>query len=253
MQPLDEHQGSRVEPGDNPRTPGWRRLLWPPDLIAGILLLAAFFDWISGNAVHALFLGCVGIILGRETLQRRRAARVPLDEDPAIAEADDPSEGGIGGTLLVGGDGRVTVDESAERSHAGVAGARYRVALFALGGIVYAVVVASFARYSWPATLAVASLGAAVVAAGWEGPRESRSARARLPRRGAIAWAAVLIAGALWELSALLLQPTLTTDSLTHPTISVLTDPLLATYAGRAVVLLLWLAAGWYLMQRGDE
>ncbi|MGZ4150540.1 MAG: hypothetical protein ACXVQJ_10895 [Actinomycetota bacterium] len=38
--------------------------------------------------------------------------------------------------------------------------------------------------------------------------------------------------------------------STAHPTLSVLTDPLLASYAGRTLFLLAWLATGWYLLER---
>jgi hypothetical protein len=72
----------------------------------------------------------------------------------------------------------------------------------------------------------------------------------RLPVAGTLAWLAVLVAGCLWELSALLQQPSLTTDSSAHPTISTLTDPLLAASPGRSVVLLAWVAFGWYLVER---
>jgi hypothetical protein len=67
---------------------------------------------------------------------------------------------------------------------------------------------------------------------------------------GTLAWVVVLVAGCLWELGALLQQPSLTTDSYSHPTISTLTDPLLAAAPGRAVLLLGWLAFGWYLVER---
>ena len=67
---------------------------------------------------------------------------------------------------------------------------------------------------------------------------------------GTLAWVAVLVAGCLWELGALLQQPSLTTDSYSHPTVSTLTDPVLANSPGRAVVLLGWLALGWYLVER---
>jgi hypothetical protein len=60
----------------------------------------------------------------------------------------------------------------------------------------------------------------------------------------------VFVALALWELSALLLQPSLTTGSWAHPTISVLMDPILATHLGRSIVLSLWLASGGFLLQR---
>ena len=245
--PRDKRDARRV-------TREWRRLLWPPDPIVGILLLAAVFDWISGNPVHALFLGVVGLALGRETLRRRRARDLAPPLTVPAADDDGPGLGGTsGGAMLIGGGGTISLSDSAHQSRADqAAGAGYRTAFFAVGGIVYAVVVASFSRYSWPATVAVATLGAVVVAWGWEGPPEVRTSRPKLPRRGVFAWAAVFVGGALWELSALLMQPTLTTDSPTHPTISVLSDPLLASYAGRTIALLLWLAAGWYLVRQGD-
>ena len=67
---------------------------------------------------------------------------------------------------------------------------------------------------------------------------------------GTLAWLAVLVAGCLWELSALLQQPSLTADSYAHPTVSTLTDALLATSPGRSVILLAWVTFGWYLVER---
>ena len=63
-----------------------------------------------------------------------------------------------------------------------------------------------------------------------------------------MAWAAVFVTLGLWELTQLLLQPTLTTDSYAHPTISVLSDPVLATHPGRSIALFVWLALGWFLV-----
>ncbi len=253
--PIRQHRprGDRVEE----RPPfWWLRPFWPPDPITGVLLLAATFDWLSGNPVHALFLGIIGLALGRERWRNRRARGaassviLPADEEDGRGLSSTSS-----GTVRVAGSGAVLLGESGEDSHAvPAAGAGYRAAFFAVGGIVYALVVGSFARYSWPATIAVASLGAAVVAWGWEAPAdEAPSSPPKLPRRGALAWAAVFVAGGLWELTALLMQPTLTTDSYTHPTISVLSDPVLATHGGRAIVLLVWLAGGWYLIRRGTR
>jgi hypothetical protein len=54
----------------------------------------------------------------------------------------------------------------------------------------------------------------------------------------------------LWELTQLLLQPSLTTDSWRHPTISVLSDPILASHPGRTIGLILWLLFGWFLLDR---
>ncbi|HEX7266421.1 MAG TPA: hypothetical protein VF256_03240, partial [Streptosporangiaceae bacterium] len=60
----------------------------------------------------------------------------------------------------------------------------------------------------------------------------------------------VLVAGCLWELLSLLEQPTLTTSSYAHPTISTLTDPVLGSWAGRSAVLAGWLGLGWFLAER---
>jgi hypothetical protein len=119
-----------------------------------------------------------------------------------------------------------------------------------LAGVVYAVLVAGFVRYSLPATLAVWAPAAAGVTLAWRRPETDRPDPAPVPAAGAAAWAVVFVALALWELAALLLQPSLTTNSWAHPTISVLLDPVLATHLGRAVVLSLWLASGWWLLRR---
>ena len=127
-----------------------------------------------------------------------------------------------------------------------------RPALLAAGlaGVVYAVVVGSFSRYSWPATVAVAGLGAVVVAIGWRSPRHARPAPPRPPLAGLALWGAVFVAACLWELWSLLEQPNLATSSYAHPTISTLTDPMLSTWAGRSIVLAAWLALGWFLVER---
>jgi hypothetical protein len=130
---------------------------------------------------------------------------------------------------------------------------RRRPALLAAGlagGVLYAVVVGSFSRYSWPATLAVAGLGAAVVAVGWRGPRRTRPAPPRPPLTGLVLWGVLAVACCLWELWSLLEQPNLATSSYAHPTISTLTDPVLSTWAGRSVVLAAWLGLGWFLVER---
>jgi len=85
---------------------------------------------------------------------------------------------------------------------------------------------------------------------GWHGPVRARPDGGRLPVAGTLAWLVVLVAGCLWELSALIQQPSLTTDSYAHPTISTLTDPLLATSPGRMLILFAWVAFGWYLVER---
>jgi hypothetical protein len=130
---------------------------------------------------------------------------------------------------------------------------RRRPALLAAGlagGVLYAVVVGSFSRYSWPATVAVAGLGTVVVAIGWRGPRHTRPAPPRPPLTGLVLWGVLAVACCLWELWSLLEQPNLATSSYAHPTISTLTDPVLSTWAGRSVVLAAWLGLGWFLVER---
>jgi hypothetical protein len=134
------------------------------------------------------------------------------------------------------------------------AGARRRgpalLAAWLAGGVLYAVVVGSFSRYSWPATVPVAGLGAAVVAVGWRGPRHPRPAPPRPPAVGLALWGAVFVAACLWELWSLLEQPNLATSSYAHPTISTLTDPVLSTWAGRSIMLAAWLGLGWFLVEQ---
>jgi len=48
----------------------------------------------------------------------------------------------------------------------------------------------------------------------------------------------------------LLQQPTLIASSYTHPTVSTLTDPVLAGWGGRSLLLAVWLLFGWFLVER---
>jgi lysylphosphatidylglycerol synthetase-like protein (DUF2156 family) len=188
--------------------------------VVWMLLAIAFFTSISGKPVDGVLMLIVAAGLAWDA--GRRALRHPeTEEAPAPARTD----------RLPG---------------------RRRFAVIALlaGAVAYAGVVGSFSRYSWPATAGIIGLGTVVVLIGWHGPVRARPDGTRLPAPGALAWLAVLVAGCLWELSALLKQPSLTTDSYAHPTISTLTDQLLATSPGRSAVLLAWVAFGWYLVER---
>jgi hypothetical protein len=114
--------------------------------------------------------------------------------------------------------------------------------------LLYAILIGEFGRYSWPATLAVLAPATTGLLLGWGGPLVERPAPDPPQGRGGVAWTAVFVSLGLWELAALLLQPSLTTDSYAHPTISVLTDPILASHLGRSVALFLWLGLGWFLV-----
>jgi hypothetical protein len=54
---------------------------------------------------------------------------------------------------------------------------------------------------------------------------------------------------ALWELAALLFQPSLTVNVYAHPTASTLLHPVLSHHVGRSIALGVWLAIGWFLVE----
>ncbi len=191
-----------------------RRLATFRDPVVPILILAGVFDWLSGNAIHSLLLFAVAVALVRDAAvsnTRNDIRRTSTRGFPAPPP-----------WLLV------------------------------MVGLLYAVLIGEFGRYSWPATVAVIAPAGAGLVFAWHRPlRPARTPRPIRPaaRAGALAWAGLFITLGLWELSALLLQPTLTTDSYAHPTISVLTDPVLATHLGRSIALFAWLATGWFLVE----
>src|SRR5205823_7023181 len=83
----------------------------------------------------------------------------------------------------------------------------------------YVVLVGGFGRYSWPATVAVLCPAAGVLLIAWRGNLNKSAGSRKLDPIGALAWASVFVALAIWELTELLLQPSLRTDSYAHPTI----------------------------------
>jgi len=220
-----------------------------------ILLAIAFFTAISGKPLDGVLMLVVAVGLAWDAGRRARSRppaprRVPA---PGRSPTDASSPAGVAeigrsaradhGQLATARAPAVTAPAGALRRW--VAGAALLVA-----GVLYARVVGTFSRYSWPATAAVVSLGVVVVLIGWHGPLRVRPSRGRLPVVGTALWAVVLVLGCLWELAALLRQPSLTATSYAHPTISALTDPVLASSGGRSAVLAVWLAIGWYLVRR---
>jgi len=182
-----------------------------PDTVVIILVLAGFFDMISGNPIiHGVVLfAAAGAIVG-DAIARRGAGQ----------QLRKPA-------------------------------ARPRTSLYVVGIMIgYAVVVGEFTRYSWPASIAVAIPAVGAVAYAWRTSPPKRPEAEQVGVFGAIVWASVFIALGVWELAALLLQPTLIIESYDHPTISAVMDPILVSHAARSVFLLLWLAVGWYLVDR---
>jgi len=180
------------------------------DPIIGILLLAGIFDWLSGNAIHSVLLFTAALALAWDAIV------------PHPIEGTGPA-----------------VPVPTRLGPIPVAGA-----------LAYSVIIGGFGRYSWTTTIAVIVPAGAALALAWRRRGHAGPGPKRLDPVGEVAWASVFVALALWELTQLLLQPSLTTDSYAHPTISVLTDPVLTTHPGRSIVLFLWLALGWFLLQR---
>lgn len=190
-----------------------------------ILLLIAFFSAISGKPLDGLLMLLVAAGLAWDAGQRSREAGGQPPATKAAPAGDQPPPP-----------------------------SRRRRAVLAVtwlaSGALYAAVVGSFSRYSWPATAGVVALGAIVVLIGWPGPLRPRPDPGRLPLPGTALWGGLLVAAGLWELGALVQQPGLTVSSAAHPTISTLTDPLLGSHGGRTVALALWLLLGWFLVER---
>lgn len=188
------------------------RLMW-------ILGLAAFFDGISDNWIHAVLLGSVAVAVGRDAARQARGipspAAVPLLGPRSAPSRDRWVELGVLVVLAA-----------------------------------YAITAGLFDRYSWPATAAILLPASAVLVVGWQGPLRPAPLPDPPDRVGIRSWAALFVAAGLWELSALLQQPSLMVSSEAHPTISFLMDPVLATHLGRSIALAVWLGAGWWLLTR---
>jgi hypothetical protein len=209
-----------------------------------VLLLIALCTAISGKPLDGVLMLTVATLLVFDAARTR--LRGPVLATPAILgdPANRPDRAAD----------TSPADQSSRTYRTGPRIASRRRALPALAGIVtaalYAGFVGSFSRFSWPATVAVVAVGCLVVATGWQGPLRYRPALTGTAQRRSWPWAVIVIVGGIWELSSLLQQPHLTTDSYAHPTISALTDPLLVSHPGRSAVLALWLLTGWYLVGR---
>jgi hypothetical protein len=185
-------------------------------IIVAIFVLAGIFEVLSGAVAHGAVLFAVGGLLSWDAVHRRH-------QEPDPSPAESPVE-----PLL-----------------------RPRVTpVMVFAGLAYAGLVGTFGRYTWPLTVSVVGPGAAGVVVAWRRPTHQATEPLGLDPWGTVSWVAVFLALALWELAALLLQPSLTTPSAAHPTISTLTDPVLASHLGRSITLSLWLVFGWLLLER---
>lgn len=202
--------------------------------IVAILLLISLFTLLSGKPLDALLLATVATALAWDAgLHSRRIAAKTIMAPAALADTPAQARTEPGAWRLRSRPPRVRL-----------------VAIGSAAAVIYALTVGSFTRYSWPATAGVVGLGASAVVVGWGGPTRQRQVPAKFARIGAFTWGTLFVAASLWELAALLMQPNIETSSYAHPTISTLTDPLLASAPGRTIALLGWIALGAYLVER---
>ena len=202
--------------------------------IVAILVLISFFTVLSGKPLDGLLLVTVAMALVWDAgMNSRQAARREVAVPAAPAGASAPTLAQQGAWRLRSRPPRLRL-----------------VAVGSAAAVLYALTVGSFTRYSWPATAGVVSIGAGVVVVGWGGPTRQRQVPAKFTRIGAFTWGMLFIGASLWELTALLMQPSIETSSYAHPTISTLTDPLLGSAPGRFAALLAWIALGAYLVER---
>jgi hypothetical protein len=132
---------------------------------------------------------------------------------------------------------------------------RQRV-LVAGGFALYSIIAGQWQLDTWPMRTAmiIPGLAFAVILA-VRPPVEPASAPLPQGRgaseigKGWIVWAALAVAIALWELTSFLQQPNPIDDSYAHPTISAIVEPRLDSWWGRAIFLLLWVSAGFWLLR----
>lgn len=106
----------------------------------------------------------------------------------------------------------------------------------------YALLAAVCRPLTWPAVAAVLLPGAVL---GWLILRRRPSRAAPVAPRGAAVWIVLGIVATLGELALFVWG-----NDAARPTLSMLSDPLLATYPGRVAGYTLWLGAGVWLAGR---
>jgi hypothetical protein len=181
--------------------------------VAVVLTLAGVVDVVTGDpAAHGIALVVVAALVAAEQVRERHVDERALAGRRAVFRVSTP---------------------------------------LAIGAVLYAAIVGTFARWSWPISVAVAVPGAIAVGSAWLGtPAVAPNGPRYESRPSAVPWVIVLLALAAWEVQALLLQPSLTTSSRAHPTLSTLMDPVLASHIGRSISLAVWLWLGGYLLER---
>jgi hypothetical protein len=145
------------------------------DPVVWVFVLAATFEVLTGDPLlHALLLCAVAAVLVGDGIRHRGAGAAAVTESSAAP----------GPTV-----------------RARPRGKRAPRALLVAGGLLYAIAVGSFRRYTYPMTVAVGIPAAAAVVWAWRAPpREAGRGDHRLDPLGAALWLAVFVGAAAWAL-----------------------------------------------------
>lgn len=200
------------------------------DPVAWILVVAGIVELISGGtaARGAILFAGAGLIVADRIRVGRARVRASLGSPSRMVSATAVAESPVSAAPL---------QAALERG---------RWIAVAIG---IALLGALFGVHTLPLTALTGVVGILVVGWAWLSQPDG-SVAVSPPLGGLLVWGGVLLALGLWELTALLGQPTLAEASYEHPTISYLLDPILGTFAGRAIGLALWAAAGRSLVRR---
>jgi hypothetical protein len=183
------------------------------DPIVLVLVLAGFFDGLSGNPIHALVLAGAGVAL------------VLFPPAPNAAGPVDPG------------------------SRTGIR-PWWQVALPV--SIAFGIVAGALERYTWPVTFAVVVPGiAGLVLVGRRSPAAEQGEP--VERIGLLAWAIVIVSLGLFELLNFILQPSRLEGSINHPTLSKIFNEHVVGHPRQALALFVWLFVGWWLVEKADR
>lgn len=154
--------------------------------------------------------------------------------------------------LLFFGTAMLILADSQRRSRVASARPRSRHLspwILVAGMTLFAAAVALAPPASLGAILVMAAVGAAAVVLILVAPdSQNLAGRARQALAGWPVWATLGVAVCLWELASFIEQQVWPADQVDHPAASDLIGPLLGSWVGRTVLLLLWAGAGWWLL-----
>lgn len=126
--------------------------------------------------------------------------------------------------------------------------------VIAAGVALFAMLAAVPSPASLGAVLVLALIGLAALVLVLVRPPRAVAAPAAQASRGKLpgwqVWAVIGVAACLWELASFISQQVWPAGEDAHPAVSDLVGPLLTGWPGRAVFLLLWAGAGWWLLRQ---